>query len=103
MADFRLTRAARSSLIQIGLHTEQRWGLQQRMEYLKAIDDGFQILAKTPMLGQVRPEIHDQLRSYPVRKHVVFYFVREDELVVIVDVLHERTDPVRRIPMKTAG
>ena len=98
MASFRLTGRARSSLMQIGLYTEQRWGRQQRVDYLKAIDDCFQVVADTPMQGRARPEIHDQLRSYPVNKHVVFSLIRDKELIVIVDVLHENMDPVRHLP-----
>ena len=102
MAEFRLTRQARASLMQIGLYTQQRWGRQQRVDYLKMIDGCFQRLADDPMQGKARPDIHGQLRSFPVGKHVVFYLIKEKGLVVIVNVLHERMDPFRHLPMESS-
>lgn len=100
MAGFRLTPDARSSLMQIGLYTEQRWGRQQRMAYMQAIDDCFRMLADAPLHGKARPEIHHRLRSYPVGRHIVFYLNRDEELIVIVNVLHERMDPSRHLPQE---
>lgn len=100
MAGFRLTPDARSNLMQIGLYTEQRWGRQQRMDYLKMIDDCFRMLADAPLQGKVRPEIHHRLRSYPVGRHIVFYLIRDEALIVIVNVLHARMDPVCHLPQE---
>jgi toxin ParE1/3/4 len=99
MAEFRLTRQAHASLMQIGLYTQQRWGRQQRVNYLKMIDGCFQQLADNPLQGKARPEVHDQLRSYSVGKHVVFYQIKAEGLVVIVNVLHERMDPCQHFPI----
>lgn len=102
MAEFRRTRQARASLMQIGLYTQQRWGRQQRIDYLKIIDGCFQRLADDPKQGKARPYIHGQLRSYPAGKQVVFYLIKEKGLVVIVNVLHERIDPFRHLPMESS-
>jgi len=96
MSDFKLTPDAKASLMQIAVYTQQRWGIEQRNTYLKLIDDCFHTLSQTPTLGKMRPEIHHTLRSYPIGKHMVFYIVKPD-FIVIANVLHEKMDPARHL------
>ena len=99
MGAFHLTPDAKSSLMQIARYTERTWGLEQRKRYMRSIDDCFHALANAPMQGKSRPEIHHALRSHPVAKHLVFYLIRPDD-IVIVNVLHERMDPDRNLHFK---
>ncbi len=94
MGVFQLTPDAKASVMQIARYTQKTWGIRQRNSYLKLIDDCFQVLAEAPMQGKARPEIHHILRSYPVGKHIVFYIIKQD-YIVIVNVLHERMDTMR--------
>lgn len=96
MSTFLLTPDAKAGLISIALYTQQKWGTKQRHSYLKMIDDCFQALAISPMQGKARPEIHHTLRSHPAGKHIVFYIIKQDH-IVIVNVLHERMDPARHL------
>jgi toxin ParE1/3/4 len=99
MARFRLTPAALSSLAAIGRYTEQQWGRTQRNTYLRALDACFSRLAASPALGCARDELQPGLRSHLQGSHVIFYFVRGKD-VVIVDVLHARMDPSLHLPME---
>jgi len=96
MAVFRLTADAKASLMQIARYTQKTWGRKQRVTYLGMMDVCFSSLAVNSMQGRSRPDLHHALRSYPAGKHIVFYIARQDH-VVIVNVLHERTDPVKHI------
>ncbi len=94
MGVFQLTPDAKASMIQIARYTQKKWGTQQRYSYLKLIDDCFHALAEAPMQGKSRPEIYHILRSFPVGKHIVFYIIKQN-YIVIVNVQHERIDPIR--------
>lgn len=96
MPTFRLTPDAKASLIQIALYSQQTWGEKQRRIYIKQMDDCFHKLAASPMLGKARPEIYHALRSFPVGRHIVYYMKRDDH-IIIVNVLHDRMDPVQHI------
>jgi len=92
MSSFQLTPDAKASLMKIARYTQQTWGVKQRRSYMRLIDACFHALATSPMQGKPRPELQHALRSHPVGKHVVFYMVRAND-IVIVNVLHEHMDP----------
>jgi len=98
---FRLTPDAKVSLKQIALYTRETWGEKQRRTYLKNIDACFHKLAASPMQGKARPEIHHALRSHPAGRHIVYYLI-QDDYIVIVNVLHDRMDPVKHISQEGA-
>ena len=91
MNSFKLTAEAKTNLTNIARYTEQAWGKKQRNAYLKQLDDCFHLLAKHPTQGKERPEINPSLRSFAVSKHVVFYSIKPN-IVIIVNILHERMD-----------
>jgi len=99
MGCFHLTPDAKASMMQIAQYTLEKWGFRQCNSYMKLIDDCFHALANAPMRGKTRPEVHHILRSYPVGKHIVFYVIKQDQ-IVIVNVLHERMDPVKHLQPK---
>jgi len=99
MSSFRLTPDAKASLMQIARYTQHRWGKKQRHTYLKMIDTCFHTLCQTPLLGKIRPEIHHALRSHPAGKHIVFYLIRDDH-IVIVHVLHQSMEPDKHLGLE---
>jgi len=82
-----------SSLKKIALYARQTWGEKQCRSYLKSIDACFQKLAASPALGKSRPEIYHALRSHPVGKHIIYYII-QDTHIVIVNILHDKIDPL---------
>jgi len=96
MGGFQLTPDAKASMMQIARYTQRTWGVKQRNSYMRLIDDCFHALVASPRQGKLRPEIHHAMRSHPVGKHVVFYMIQTND-IVIVNVLHERMDPDRNL------
>jgi len=57
---------------------------------IDAIVDRFDLLAERPRMGRLRPEFADNVRSFTVESHVIYY--RHDADVLIARVLHGRRD-----------
>jgi toxin ParE1/3/4 len=47
------------------------------------LDNVFKMLADTPYAGRVRPELHPDIRSFPMGNYVVFYRVLPERLDVV--------------------
>lgn len=59
---------------------------------MRRIRGRFEMLAETPgLIGQARPELGEEVRSFPVPPHVVFFRYGNAE-VQVIRVLHERQD-----------
>ena len=96
MTRFHLTPNAKASLKAIGRYTELHWGKTQRNRYLRAMDKQFHTLAKSPLKDHLRDDIAPELRSFAQGSHIIFYVPRRKD-IVIVDILHQRMDPLRHI------
>ena len=92
-----LTRAAQRDLLDIGRSTQRSWGRQQRVLYLAVIDKTFRLLAEHPGIGIDCSEIRPRYRKHPCQKHVIYYTVMDDS-ILIVRILHCAMDPVRHLP-----
>jgi toxin ParE1/3/4 len=86
-----VSRAARADLKGIGAYTAEKWGEAQKARYLSAIRERFGALRNNPALGRPRADIAATYRSLPVGRHIVFYRIAKDALVV-VRVLHQSMD-----------
>ena len=87
----RYTRRAEADLDGIGAYTLDRWGIEQCIRYLDALERACERLAQDPKLGRVhlpRP----RYSRFEQGKHVLFFRRQADE-VVIVRILHERMLP----------
>ncbi len=92
----RFTRAARAHLRSIGEYTKETWGFEQRDRYLGQLFAGFEEIRRSPETGRNRDEVHKGLRSRRNQKHIAYYFVTR-ETVIIVGILHQRMDPSRHL------
>lgn len=97
MKALRFSRAARTHLLSIGQYTQETWGIKQRDIYLKKLFRCFGKLCRSPLSGKTRNELFAGMRSVHVQKHVVYYYIGDDE-ILIAGVLHERMDPARHLP-----
>jgi toxin ParE1/3/4 len=86
-----VSRAARADLKGIGAYTAEKWGEAQKARYLSAIRERFGALRNNPALGRPRADISEAYRSLPVGRHMIFYRIAKDALV-IVRVLHQSMD-----------
>lgn len=91
-----LKPSARRDLRSITLFTGERWGVSQQSSYLEAINQAFATLSANPQTGRVREDVGPGLRTYRVRKHVVYYRVDADT-VTIIRILHANMDAARHV------
>lgn len=91
MADYVFAPAAYIDLEEIDDYTLQTWGEEQRVRYVSALFEKFDLIAARPGIGMHRPELGDGVQSVPCGEHVIF-----DELhngrCHILRVLHGRRD-----------
>ncbi len=80
-------------IYQFGLQT---WGRLQSSDYLDHLKARFIALTSQPRIAVERPELAQNIRSLPVKSHVVFYRLQTNQLE-IVRVLHRRQDPNRHL------
>ncbi len=96
MTGYRLTQDAQSDLIEIRRYTLQQWGAAQSQKYLSELRKTIRLLAETPTLGKVRPEVGLNVLSFPYASHFIYYVVHEQQLVVFA-VLHKRMAPLNHV------
>jgi len=96
MAMLRLSPQARADLIGIGEYSLRTWGEAQTSRYLDSIQDCMERLIQNPMLGRACDEVRPGLRRIEEGRHVIFYRVKR-EWVVINRILHQSMLPHRRV------
>ncbi|WP_082864246.1 type II toxin-antitoxin system RelE/ParE family toxin [Polaribacter atrinae] len=69
------------------------------MLYLSNIEDLFFKLCKQPNLGRLRNDIKENLYSFPIQKHLVFYTIDINKLIII-RVLHGSRDMPKHLKPK---
>ena len=91
MANYRLTPAAKSDLLEIWNYTFNIWGENQAEKYLLGIEKILDQLADNSGLGKWRPEINQDYYSFPCNKHIIFY-IKSDGAIDIIGILHGKMD-----------
>ncbi len=79
----------RESIAAYGIET---WGEERAAAYIAALDRAIDGLTENPAIGQVRFDLRDGVRHFPVRQHVVDYSILSDRIWVR-RILHTRQDP----------
>lgn len=91
---YRLARLARSDLKEIGRYIAHDNPVAAA-RFIDRIRDRCAMLARQPLIGEVRDELRDDLRSFSVGSHVIYYEVDQGR-VTILRVLHGARD-VRKL------
>jgi len=60
-------------------------------QFIDLIEEKCSDLAKNPLIGRLRPELKKDLRSFPVQRYLIFYWVKKNT-VEVVHVLHGARD-----------
>jgi toxin ParE1/3/4 len=50
---------------------------------IDSITDRFLLLASHPNLGRARPDLHRDLRSFPVGEYVIIYRIADDGVLIL--------------------
>ena len=98
---WRLTRQAEASLVNIALWTIETFGPRQAAAYEEDLIDRCIEIADGSAISQecrrlVDPELREDLRFTRAGRHFIV-FVEDADQVTIVDFLHARSDPPRRL------
>ena len=89
-----LSPDAEADIDSILLFTWQQWGEEQRDRYEAALESAIAALADFPEIGSRRPQIFPDCRIRSVERHIVYDRIVGD-VIDVVRILHERTDPAR--------
>jgi len=90
----RFSRRADSDLLEIARYTLRQWGREQARVYVEGLESCCRMLAENPSLGRRCDEVRPGLRRMEHGKHVVFYRL-EPEGIIVSRILHERMLPPR--------
>ncbi len=96
MRPIRISVEAEADLDRIAAYTTDTWGWRQTDLYLATLEDGFDLLARNPSLGRPCDSIRPDLKRFEIGKHVVFYLVEADG-VLVVRVLHQQMLPTNYV------
>ncbi len=97
MSKFLLSAKAKSDLIKIAKYTQSTWGQTQRNDYLKLLDNSFQLLANDPEIGMHCDYIRERYSKYPQAGHVIYYKKHKANQILIVRILHKSMDVNRAL------
>ena len=92
MKELVLLAKAKSDLIKIARYTQLTWGTAQRNDYLKILDNTFQLLLEEPDLGINCNYIREGYSKYPQANHVIYYKEHKVNQILIVRILHKSMD-----------
>ncbi len=87
---------ADAAIADILAYTMQHYGKAQAEAYAGALKKALQHLSEFPGTGKAHPAIPQEVRFFPVEKHMVIYRVMRDELHVIT-VLHQAINVAERL------
>ena len=87
-----ISELAQADLRGIWLYSFKTWGEAQADRYLDELDVGLRECGAEPECGRRRDEVRPGYWSLLIRRHVAFYTVAADE-VLIQRVLHGSMDP----------
>jgi toxin ParE1/3/4 len=94
MRNYQLTEAAKKDLREISAYTKKTWGKEQEKTYRETVRAALRIIAKLPEIGQMREELAEGLRSFPVGNHIAYY-VEKSGQIMVVRILHPSMDRER--------
>jgi len=97
MAKYRFTNEAVKDLEEIWSYTKQKWSLEQADRYYNLIIDEIEFISNNPLHGRSIDYIKEGYRSTKVKSHVIFYKQQEEDMIIIVRILHQSMDCEKRM------
>lgn len=95
--NYALSVAADRDLLELTQHSLLQFGQSQTKKYLTELEQLFIALARDPSMGRSRTEIKRGLMCFPFKAHVIYYRIKQPDLVLIVRVLHGSRDQERSL------
>jgi len=92
-----LTAEAESDLRSVIRYTRAQWGAAQARRYVSGLEQSIVILAEGKGSFKDMSVLYPALRMVRCQHHYVFCLPREDAPALIVAILHERMDLMKRL------
>jgi len=104
----RQTKPSTKDIDEIWDYTSRTHSVEQADEYLRLLDQAFRDIEREPERPSSRPrlDLGNRIRSYHIAlskersgtgvkspRHVVIYRVQDDDLIVVLRVLHDAMEP----------
>lgn len=89
---YRISSKAKSDLIGIWEFTFKHWSLEQADKYYQIIIDKIKNICIKPDIGKSYQNIRPGYWGAPVKSHIIFYKVADENTIEVVRVLHQRMD-----------
>lgn len=91
MSGVRFTDSAKNDLLELWLHIAEE-NQPAADAALDSIKETVWLLAAQPEMGRDRPELADELRSFPTSTPYIVFYVPEGDGVMVIRVLHHARD-----------
>ncbi|MBV2130583.1 type II toxin-antitoxin system RelE/ParE family toxin [Arsukibacterium indicum] len=92
----KLSDEAKADLVEIRHYTLHQWGAAQSSKYIAAISATINNLADNPLMGVPRDDIKEGVRLFVHGRHVIYYIVRH-QLLIVIRVLNTMVQPEPRL------
>lgn len=91
------TNKAEKSFDQIITYLTNEWSQKSAFKFIDSVNQFIEILKKHPEIG--KPErIKKDLRSFVLSRHVIiFYRIKNDNLIVLLNFFNSRQDPGKKL------
>jgi len=97
MASYELTESADADLQAIARYTVATWGVEHARRYEALLESHFQAIGRQTVKARVFIKHRPDLLVSRIQHHYVFHIVRKDQRPLILAVLHENRDLIRRL------
>ncbi|CAM5466301.1 type II toxin-antitoxin system RelE/ParE family toxin [Eoetvoesiella caeni] len=98
-----LTEAAEADIREIIRYTRNQWGDTQVRRYIEALEQGIVRLAASQGTFKDMSALYPRLRMAHCEHHYVFCLPSESAPALVVAILHERMDLMRRLADRLNG
>tara|TARA_X000000950_G_C13478023_1_gene482541 strand:+ start:179 stop:487 length:309 start_codon:yes stop_codon:yes gene_type:complete len=97
MASYTFTRSAQNDLRDIAKYTSKQWGKDQAFKYASDLDQCFEAIANGNIIEKPVSENTPDIFYHRMQKHIIFYQTLENNDLIILAILHEKMDLMKRL------
>lgn len=94
---YELSYEAENDLEKIIEYTNKEYGAAQTLKYVDKLEKCAEKMASSYEHYRELPDVHPRLRMKHCQKHYIFGVMRENEPLLIIAILHERMQLMKRL------
>jgi len=92
-----ISTKATEDLEKIWQYTYFRWSEKQADKYYNLIIEKIEFIAQNATVGRTMDDIKEGYRQYPIESHIIFYRISENNIVIVIRILHQNMDIPNRL------